>query len=1393
MLCQDLADYDEDLDVRAAAKAVLATDDPAKIKDFLDNGLPVYRKAGEQRKRDQAAHNRYQVEQWVETGSPTVQAQAKAVLAGNDDAKIAQFVSTGELMAETADKQDAQNATEKANTIRARVEQIVASGGYEVQSLGQAALDSDDPAVIEEFYTTGYKAASQHDADTQKEITDALAARTKAVNDLTDLAQRATQAAEAQKKIINESVTATKALTDASGSLGVANKGAKQADAVYAEDLGIRKNGGPTRTGQLSTLRAQTCQAAGWTADKAKQVSAHTGVATEQARVLQDTGLSHGIAWVDVMQAQADAGAAASQAAETACHAAEATEAASRALDADRNATVDANNAVKYRQAAEREQAAAEKLADRAEKLAAAAQAAAADARTQRQRAEKDAADAQQHADNAAADYEAARRQRGIAREATARAISQSVNAYQAAGRAIDQQNIVVAKGGEAKRKQEDALAAGARFADKAQRAKTLVDKARTDDQNTSSKEFAAQAAEARQLAAETNCKHPDSPSGNGCPGTADMQKLRDDAARLRTLAGEAKTASDRSKNAANAASADAGASAAEARQAAAAAAAAAADARAAGVQAAKARQDATDARTAAATAIKDASKANADARASVQAARASINRAVAARTDADLTAKSAQDAVRQSAIASFWSRVSGRAALDARTSAAGIADPAASAIDIASAYADSDNDAAMAIDIANNAMQIGDAQAAAAQKHADDAAAAAVHAQEMADKAVAQVKPAYVAAQKAAAAATRAVKASNVAIHAAQDAANDANGAVDAADDAADGAMQAGQWADGAEEMAAQAGNDAGSAQQAANNASGYATKAQKAATNAGNLSGKITTVSNNITSLSNSMWGIAQGMSKMANDLKNAAWAKYGAEQQAAENKVNSWIDEQANWINDHFYFGSKIGKGITDSAAGTVKGLLVTSSCVGGWFLGTDSAAGDEWSVPDVTYLPKSDPSCNALVDGVKKLMQDPKQLLHWDDWKSKGWQYTLGEVVFDVATIGGTDGIGILGKLAKVGAGQVTKDLVKDIAAMSAKDIMAAVTKFGTEKMVNAIKELGTVNAARLVELADKLGSKVTFAADELTALSKAIRAKGIDAVEDTLRDLKDTPVVKGLTDLAERCFTPNSFTADTPVLLADGSTRRIADVAIGDRVRAADPITHTSKAESVTELHRTIDTKFADVVIRRQYGGIAIIHTTRDHLFWDQENRRWTEAGRLKPGTLLLGSRETDRVKVIAVTTFAGYRTMYDLTVDELHTFYVSAGRTAVLVHNEKIAPVPQVDSEYLQKIVNALYHSLDLPPGAKIYGDGSAMNSASLEVNGHPPIYDRDHIGSTRQWRSALNTYLTKERVKRKSKYIYFTRTERDIEVAKSLIEAIDDAQRGAYKGFEAYKGLGGC
>ena len=104
MLIQDLADYDEDAEVRAAAAAVLLSNDPVEFTAFLDEALPVYRAAANARRKRIAEANREAVQRWSENGGPVLRERAAAALATNNANRIADFVAIGRYAAEAAAK-----------------------------------------------------------------------------------------------------------------------------------------------------------------------------------------------------------------------------------------------------------------------------------------------------------------------------------------------------------------------------------------------------------------------------------------------------------------------------------------------------------------------------------------------------------------------------------------------------------------------------------------------------------------------------------------------------------------------------------------------------------------------------------------------------------------------------------------------------------------------------------------------------------------------------------------------------------------------------------------------------------------------------------------------------------------------------------------------------------------------------------------------------------------------------------------------------------------------------------------------------------------------------------------------------------------------------------------
>ncbi|MEU5946736.1 RHS repeat-associated core domain-containing protein [Micromonospora sp. NPDC047465] len=168
---------------------------------------------------------------------------------------------------------------------------------------------------------------------------------------------------------------------------------------------------------------------------------------------------------------------------------------------------------------------------------------------------------------------------------------------------------------------------------------------------------------------------------------------------------------------------------------------------------------------------------------------------------------------------------------------------------------------------------------------------------------------------------------------------------------------------------------------------------------------------------------------------------------------------------------------------------------------------------------------------------------------------------------------------------------------------------------------------------------------------------------------------------------------HSFRANTNVRLADGERRPISQVKLGDRVLATDPATGRTTAQRVTALHINRDTDLTDVTVtvrdkrapaKRTSGprlalaglaaagalaaGTTVLHTTDHHPFWDQTAKAWVNAAELTVGHEL---RTTDgRVATVTgVRSYTGAQTMYDLTVDAVHTYHVMAGDTPVLVHN----------------------------------------------------------------------------------------------------------------------------
>ncbi|MFJ2213616.1 polymorphic toxin-type HINT domain-containing protein [Streptomyces sp. NPDC101062] len=152
-----------------------------------------------------------------------------------------------------------------------------------------------------------------------------------------------------------------------------------------------------------------------------------------------------------------------------------------------------------------------------------------------------------------------------------------------------------------------------------------------------------------------------------------------------------------------------------------------------------------------------------------------------------------------------------------------------------------------------------------------------------------------------------------------------------------------------------------------------------------------------------------------------------------------------------------------------------------------------------------------------------------------------------------------------------------------------------------------------------------------------------------------------------------CEVDNSFVAGTKVLMADGTTKPIEQVRTGDKVVATDPKTGETHVETVTAEIKGQGLKHLVKVVIDTDGEkgtkTAEVTATDGHPFWVPELGEWIDATDLRSGQWLrTGAGTLVQIATVEHRTVPD-ETVYNLTVGDLHTYYVLAGATPVLVHN----------------------------------------------------------------------------------------------------------------------------
>ncbi|MFJ9617993.1 polymorphic toxin-type HINT domain-containing protein [Streptomyces noursei] len=1243
-LVQDFAEFDEEEEVREAAQKALDSDDPNAIKEFLEHGEADARQRAKDKKNGTDAENRKKIEAMRGTGGPTFNAEVERVLGPKATAKDREdFLAFGAEIARQKDQKDEKNAKERAAELRKRVELLAGAGGPEVKKAAQAALDAGTDKAIEEFLEKGYQVAAKKDADAREAQEKAQKEAQEAAEKLRELAEKARRAAEARTKLIGFHGDAVKALKDASNAMTSAAQASREADRMLAADRAGK------RLSSYDDVKAEVERQVGYAAEASRRAKVAAGQAKVQADVLVETGLTYGTQWSEVASGIAAASDAAAKAAQTAQHAVDATAADAAALDGKNAAEAHEQQAKKWRANAEENAKAAAQLAaaaDQQAKVAANAAARAKQARLDAEKAEREAwehakktrearVEAQRQARIAAEQRAIAERERNLAAQARARAERERDKAAAARSRAEAEARTAAAARADAQAAAATAASARASAAEQEGIAARADEKARNEEtnaRNARNKAFEAeqnhQAKEARAKATEAMAA---SGRGTAAAGEANAaaQAARADANTAGAAAGQARSAADTASGAAV-----------RARSAATEAAGAAARARAAAAEAtahaARANRAANNAEAAAARANAEANKAEAEyqathaaalkantkaAEATAQEARAGIAAHEASRLAgqaavhanqalqaANRTKDEAEGAVREAAMARLQSTIAVQASGAARTTAAGIADPANTAIELTAPFAGKDIDADFAAEVAKAAQETGEEQVKAAEAKAAEAVKAAEAAEAAAKRAGAQVLPAFKAAADAARSSANAARSAAAAMKSAAEATADGAKARAAAASANQADAQAKADASLARQAANQAAADAAAARKAANEAEAEAARARNAAAEADQHAAAANSAANQAEHEAS----VAQGAAAQAE--KDAADA--GKLADSAENHAKS-AEAAAKKANEYAKEANEAAKKAEEYEREQERKRRAEAVKQAGQGGGSELTWQDEVGLEDAGISPEE----------YEKLSKEAKKSIS-DFLRENGGQILEGLLGLDDIKKCFTEG-------------NIESCIWTLVGALPWGKALQAVKKF--PEISKAVYRVVT-GFSKFIEESDKAKKLIGKSKEALEKFQQALSA----------------------------CNRKNSFTPETPVLMADGTHKAIKNVRVGQQVLATNPETGTTGAWSVTDTIVGEGQKhLVEITIDSDGEGgndTGTVNATEGHPFWVDNQGRWLDAKDLKAGDRLRTSSGNLR-EVVNTRAWTAVSKVYNLTVEGVHTYYVVAGSTAVLVHN----------------------------------------------------------------------------------------------------------------------------
>ncbi|HEV2372371.1 MAG TPA: LamG-like jellyroll fold domain-containing protein [Streptosporangiaceae bacterium] len=294
----------------------------------------------------------------------------------------------------------------------------------------------------------------------------------------------------------------------------------------------------------------------------------------------------------------------------------------------------------------------------------------------------------------------------------------------------------------------------------------------------------------------------------------------------------------------------------------------------------------------------------------------------------------------------------------------------------------------------------------------------------------------------------------------------------------------------------------------------------------------------------------------------------------------------------------------------------------------------------------------------------------------------------------------------GKLISTFGSKLIGPVIDNVMSRLGPAITDDAASAGTDALTNTLDTTTTDATSGLTDATSTTTDATTSTTDATTSTT--------DATTSTTDAATGTTDATTSTNEAVSCG-GQSFAAGTKVLLATGAAVSISHLKLGDKVLATNVKTGRTSAEAVSRvlIHYDSDLYNLEVEAGRR---TAVIDTTRSHLFWDGGSHRWVKAAALHYGAYLRTPAGGVAKAVGGYTpkTHAGW--MWDLTVATLHAFYVVAGNTSVVVHNDSCFDAAKEGASLPQFVENGETRGRGMAADGRTYDLRSGQRVADADL-----------------------------------------------------------------------------